>query len=377
MQKNKMQLFDIATLNQEIKEHKNTPNDSEYFRKNRYARALSVITSFVSDDQKLSDADLDVMRQYVKCFGRLGGLRMSSIAKQALQIIKQRQNEAKKAAVKQPRYVLEKRKKTKNKKLYEYKDAKTLRREAKQKAKAQKPARTSLFASLSNGIKKLSAKMNGVYQKATQKLGKSRKYAIYPLIGLISLGGSLWGAQKLSSSKNTKEKIENTQKAKHSQIIASSGAETTVFTPVQSEVVPQRDKQDTTTSKIEQARKNYYDTALEIHLGVQKRDALYAAVAQQIEKGNFKPEQGTSVEKIAHSLTMYQLLAPNSQANQFLQQMLHADQTNSVEQNKMNHLVAQTANLKGSGQHSNFDKQNPELQKRHLQNVQTLRQLSR
>ena len=116
MQKNKMQLFDIATLNQEIKEHKNTPNDSEYFRKNRYARALSVITSFVSDDQKLSDADLDVMRQYVKCFGRLGGLRMSSIAKQALQIIKQRQNEAKKAAVKQPRYVLEKRKKTKNKK---------------------------------------------------------------------------------------------------------------------------------------------------------------------------------------------------------------------------------------------------------------------
>ncbi len=374
MPKKQQKLFDITTLEEEIKDHKKNQNDTRYFKNNRYARAHSVITSFVYNDQELSDADLDVMRQYIKCFGKFGGLRMSQIANEALRIIKQRQNEAKKAPTRQHRYVLEKRKKTKNKKLYEYKDAKTLRREAKQKAKTQKSARPSLFASLSQGVKKLSAKINKLYQKATQKLGKSRKYAIYPLIGLVSLGGSIWGAQKLSSSKNTKEKIEATQKVNHSQTIVSDTLEIAPFKTVQSET---NTTQDTQLSKIEQARKNYYDSALEIHLGVQKRDALYAAITQQIENGNFKPEQGTSVEKIAHSLTMYQLLAPNSQANQFLQNMLQAKQTNAVEQNKMNHLIAQTSNLKGSGQNSNFDKQNPELQKRHLQNVQTLRQLSR
>jgi len=376
MTKQNTPFFDTSILEDEIKTHKRGKKDSPYFIENRYTRAHSVILVFIENDKLLPDKDLEVMRRYIKCFGKFGHLTMSEDAKKAIGIINLRQQQIKERAKRRPRYLLDKRKKTKNKKLYDYKDAKTLKQEAKRQVKARKNKRPSFFASLKTTFSPHIQKLSDGIKKAWQKLSKSRKYAIYPLIGLISLTGGIFGAQKLSSSKAPKDKVENVQKPTGSQTFDVQ--EIAALTPQQVENKTFQTKTDSLTTDIEQARKNYYDTALEIHLGTpQKRDELYASVERQIANGNFKPEQGMTIEKIAHSLTMYQLLAPNSQANHFLQQMLRADKTNPSEQNKMNHLFAQTSKLKGSIQNSNFDKQKPELQKRHIANIQKLRQLSR
>lgn len=88
--------------------------------------------------------------------------------------------------------------------------------------------------------------------------------------------------------------------------------------------------------------KNYYDTALQIHLGQDGRDKLYRQVEKMIKTSSLSLEDGASIESYAHALTMYRLIQPNGSANAFLQKALQQNQSLSPsEQNKLAHLLAQ------------------------------------
>ena len=128
--------------------------------------------------------------------------------------------------------------------------------------------------------------------------------------------------------------------------------------------------------------KNYYDSALKIHLGETRRDKLYDNLRNIIITQRLSIPEGESIEHLAHVITVSNLVQPNSATNHFLQECLQSkDALSGAAQNKLWHIVANAGdkaqNIKGTSSHSNFAKQSAQVQQQHLQALQNLRQASR
>ena len=128
--------------------------------------------------------------------------------------------------------------------------------------------------------------------------------------------------------------------------------------------------------------KNYYDSALKIHLGETGRDKLYDHLRNMVITQKLSIPQGENIEHLAHVITVSNLVQPNSTTNQFLKDCLQSQETLSgAAQNKLWHIVEnagdKSQNIKGTSTYSNFAKQTPQVQKQHLQVLHNLHQASR
>ena len=128
--------------------------------------------------------------------------------------------------------------------------------------------------------------------------------------------------------------------------------------------------------------KNYYDSALKIHLGEDGRDRLYDNLRNMAITQKLSIPEGESIEHLAHVITVSNLVQPNSATNQFLQECLQSkDALSGAAQNKLWHIVENAGdraqNIKGTSTYSNFAKQSRQVQQQHLQALQNLRQATR
>lgn len=145
-------------------------------------------------------------------------------------------------------------------------------------------------------------------------LKKNKKYLLIGTAGLVVGLGSFLGFQKKSSAaQEPKIPAPAVQTSKHADTV----------------VQPQN---ETSTLKLhaDSIWKNYYDTALQIHLGQDGRDKLYRQVEKMIKTSSLSLEDGASIESYAHALTMYRLIQPNGSANAFLQK--HCNKTKASPQ---------------------------------------------
>lgn len=184
------------------------------------------------------------------------------------------------------------------------------------------------------------------------------------LIGLVILAGVLVGGGKLARQAHKspqQNKIEN----------FVPRADTTKTSAKTLTIEPQTAMSDT----LAKIYKNYYDTALEIHLGTSGRDQLYNNLNNQIKEGRLSIPQDESMEHLAHTITVASLVQPNAE-NTILLQKAATENLSAQDQQQVWQLVSRAGdkgqNIKGSGTHSNFDNRKKELQKKHIKNLKQL-----
>lgn len=120
---------------------------------------------------------------------------------------------------------------------------------------------------------------------------------------------------------------------------------------------------------LNKAYKDRFDSALEIHLGVEKRDQLYQQIDKFAEEGKIEFKEGTTREWYAHAFTMYAQIAPNSEENQIIERFFAGE---NIDSTILNDLVIKAkrdgTGVMGTGARSNFDKAHSDIQKKHMQN---------
>lgn len=194
-------------------------------------------------------------------------------------------------------------------------------------------------------------------------LNRYRDYFIYGLAFLGGMAGISSGAYMLASQKKSQKTAKPTE-----NIIPVVQQNNTVK-PI---TLPAPDA----------VHKNYYDSALKIHLGETKRDALYDSLRNMAITQKFSIPEGESIEHLAHVITVSDLVQPNSSTNSFLQECLHSEtELSGAAQNKLWHIVQNAGdraqNIKGTATHSNFDHQTPQVQQAHLTALNNLRRAGR
>ena len=196
---------------------------------------------------------------------------------------------------------------------------------------------------------------------------RSRKHLTKALIGGAIIIGSALGIAALHNTfkpankeKQDRDKIEKTTAAPAGNITV-----TTVNLPSPDPI-----------------HKNYYDSALKIHLGVSGRENLYDQLRNMAISQKITIPTDESIEHLAHVITVSNLVQPNSAGNRFLQECLHSnDVISGAAQNKLWHIVKaagdRAQNIRGSSTVSNFDKQIRQIQQEHLNALQKLKQTTR
>lgn len=125
----------------------------------------------------------------------------------------------------------------------------------------------------------------------------------------------------------------------------------------------------TALDNLNKAYKDRFDSALEIHLGAEKRDQLYQKIDKLAKAGKIQFKDGTTREWYAHAFTMYAQIAPNSEEGRTVARFLAGD---DVKPDILNDLVIKAkrdgTGIQGSGTNSNFDKASKKQQKQHLDN---------
>lgn len=135
----------------------------------------------------------------------------------------------------------------------------------------------------------------------------------------------------------------------------------------------------TADNKIDSIWKNYYDSALNIHLGSAGRDSLYQRVSSMIKEKRLAPDPAFSVSRYAHSITMWNLLRPNTAENKFIREAISGKTLSTEENRRFNNLIRQAGEkgkgLTGTGKFSNYDHSSLAAQKEHIHAVQTVNAL--
>lgn len=125
----------------------------------------------------------------------------------------------------------------------------------------------------------------------------------------------------------------------------------------------------TALDNLNKAYKDRFDSALEIHLGAEKRDQLYQKIDKLAKSGKIQFSNGTTREWYAHAFTMYAQIAPNSEEGRTIARFLAGE---DVKPEVLNDLVIKAkrdgTGIRGSGTNSNFDKASKEQQSQHLTN---------
>lgn len=335
--------IDGSILRTEIKNYKHLLKSkipqNRYFAETARYRAESVLERFVDGDLQLEPKDYDTMEKYIIAFCKI-------------------------------------RRKTVNKLGYNAFERLNLISQEQRYINPNAPYISRLFKKINLSIKyRLDSWSDSIYnlkhvfsplKPAENWLKKNKKYLLIGTAGLVVGLGSFLGFQKKSSAaQEPKIPAPAVQTSKHADTV----------------VQPQN---ETSTLKLhaDSIWKNYYDTALQIHLGQDGRDKLYRQVEKMIKTSSLSLEDGASIESYAHALTMYRLIQPNGSANAFLQKALQQNQSLSPsEQNKLAHLLAQAGKkgekLKGTSSYSNFNKQHKNLKDKHIKNLKQLHRLKK
>lgn len=131
-----------------------------------------------------------------------------------------------------------------------------------------------------------------------------------------------------------------------------------------------QDAQDSLNS----AYRERFDSALEILIGKEARDLLYAEVDKLAQDGKIVFKEGTTREWYAHAFTMYNIITPYSEENSLIQKLRAGE---NVSSETIHALVIKAERsgegVKGTGSHSAFAKAKPNLQKRHINNRQKVK----
>ena len=184
------------------------------------------------------------------------------------------------------------------------------------------------------------------------------------IIGLFIVAGVLVGSGKCAKSTLSDKRPDKIETIKPTAVTSQNTAKTF-------EVKANDSLADTLT----RIYKNYYDTALEIHLGTAKRDQLYADLTGQLNTGRLTLPQGETMEHLAHTITVASLVQPNASTTKLLKKAVNGELT-PQEQQSVWSFVSQAGDkgqhIKGTGTHSNFDHQKIHLQKKHVKNLKQL-----
>ena len=151
-----------------------------------------------------------------------------------------------------------------------------------------------------------------------------------------------------------------------------------VITPINEAPAPVTDIKDTQNQlsdkekAYEAAKKNRFDTALSLHLGVAERDNLYQKLETLEKAGKIKYENGTTREWYAYALTILDKVQPNSKENSVAKLFLNGG---DVDAKYINDLVIKInprgTGIKGVGKHSAYDNASDDMKKKHREALNT------
>lgn len=135
---------------------------------------------------------------------------------------------------------------------------------------------------------------------------------------------------------------------------------------------PQSEQENIVRFHADEISKDYYDSALKIHLGEKKRDALYQLIEKRIKEGQLNGEAFT-IEHFAHSMVMYKEIQPNNPINKIFEKTLKGEDLSATDLIKIKKAVMVAGEMgdgvKGDQTHSNYEKQSKEAQQKHIQVV--------
>lgn len=118
---------------------------------------------------------------------------------------------------------------------------------------------------------------------------------------------------------------------------------------------------------LNQAYKKRFDSSLKIILGEEARDQLYSQIDQLAKEGKIEFKDGTTREWYAHSFTMYDKVAPNSEEAKTIKALLKGEKVNKE---VLHDLVIKAkrsgTGIEASGTYSAFDNAAPEVQQQHI-----------
>ena len=230
-------------------------------------------------------------------------------------------------------------------------------------AKLQRRYDTIIYTPGKNTVATPAAKQS---QRISRSSGKNNFFRRHQskIIGLFVVAGVLFGAGKCAKSTQNDKQTDKVETIKPTASVTQNTDKTF-------EVKANDSVADTLT----RIYKNYYDTALEIHLGTAKRDQLYADLTGQLNTGRLTLPQGETMEHLAHTITVASLVQPNASTTKLLKKAVNGELT-PQEQQSVWSFVSQAGDkgqhIKGTGTHSNFDRQKVHLQKKHVKNLKQL-----
>lgn len=215
----------------------------------------------------------------------------------------------------------------------------------------------------------LTSKQPGKIKKAFNKATKWIKAQRLPLLAVTVAVGGIFSLRQCRQSDKTVSPASQAQTV--NTPTAAADTATINFNDVK--------KQVTLPQTLHRAWKNYYDSALRIHLGENGRDNLYRQLQKQIADGKLSLPNNVSIEQCAHVLTISNLVQPNSSDNKTLQKALEDQQLTASEQAEFNSIIRQAGqkaeHIKGTSSHSNFDKQSKKVQVHHIKCLKDLKQI--
>lgn len=212
-------------------------------------------------------------------------------------------------------------------------------------AKPHKPQRSTLWQKAKNGL-------NKVWQK-------TKKYIVG---AAIFVSGFLLGKQ-CSDTKVTEEKNIPLQEQSVKSEVCNVDDGKTIQMPL-----PTAQKKE--VRHAENDAKAYYDSAIKLQIGEQKREALYTILEQRAEKGELNLGH-FPIERYAHSMVMYQKIQPGNEINKLFNKVVGGKKISAVDNIKMNKAVHQAGafgdGIKGIGKDSAFDRSSGQDKQQHLE----------
>ena len=227
-------------------------------------------------------------------------------------------------------------------------------------------------------VKKSPAKKS-LWQRLKDGIKKTPKWIKRLAIGIATLSAVALGMQKCGSD-NEKAKPDNNIKTE----IKSQPQKTNGKTEIKSQPKNKAAsfKQDSSSKQddllilhADEIEKAYYDSAIKMQIGEEKRDALYRAIEKRVTEG--KLDVGAfSVERTAHAIVMYQKIQPNNKINQLFNKVLSGEEITKSDNTRIKKYIQDAGEygdgIKGKGTHNQFEKALKQQQIEHIHAVKAM-----
>ena len=227
-------------------------------------------------------------------------------------------------------------------------------------------------------VKKSPAKKS-LWQRLKDGIKKTPKWIKRLAIGIATLSAVALGMQKCGSD-NEKAKPDNNVKTE----IKSQPQKTNGKTEIKSQPKNKAAsfKQDSSSKQddllilhADEIEKAYYDSAIKMQIGEEKRDALYRAIEKRVTEG--KLDVGAfSVERTAHAIVMYQKIQPNNKINQLFNKVLSGEEITKSDNTRIKKYIQDAGEygdgIKGKGTHNQFEKAPRQQQIEHIHAIKAM-----